>query len=206
GVSPRQPVTVSTIDTLQSQLSDREFWDLVIGLSESGGTFRSDNLISNEETFQHVIPELQRRLPAGGAYLGVGPDQNFTYIPAIEPGIAFVIDIRRDNMLLHLMYKAIIEIADDRADMLSRLFSRARPAALTASSSARELFDQYALAPRSPALFDRNFAAITARLTSVHHFALRRGDLERIDSIYHAFYEEGPDLRYSAPRQGYGGA
>src|SRR4051812_42547400 len=110
-------------DTLPRQLSDRAFWQMIVDFSERGGFFRSDNLVSNETTFQQVIPELKQRA-AGGVYIGVGPDQNFTYITALQPRIAFVVDIRRQNLLLHLMYKAIIEMSEDRADFLSRLFSR----------------------------------------------------------------------------------
>ena len=130
-------------DTLPKQLSDRTFWKLVVDISEPGGFFRSDNLISNETTFQQPIPELQKRSSPDGVYLGVGPDQNFTYITALRPRMAFIIDIRRQNMLLHLMYKALIETSTDRADFLSRLFSRPRPADLDKSSTARQLLDAF---------------------------------------------------------------
>ena len=33
---------------------------------------------------------------AGGVYIGVGPEQNFTYIAA-RPEMAFIVDIRREN-------------------------------------------------------------------------------------------------------------
>jgi hypothetical protein len=39
-----------------------------------------------------------------GVYVGVGPYQNFTYISALDPDIAFVVDIRRKNLLHHLLY------------------------------------------------------------------------------------------------------
>ena len=61
-------------------------------------------------------------------YLGVGPEQNFTYIVALRPKLAFIVDIRRGNMNEHLLYKAFIELSADRADFLSRLFARPRPA------------------------------------------------------------------------------
>src|ERR1700730_14595587 len=94
-------------------LSDQEFWEMVVSFSEPGRAFRSwgavrtDNLISNEKSFQQVIPALQNAARQG-AYIGVGPEQNFTYIIALKPTMAFIIDIRRENMLLHLMYKALI--------------------------------------------------------------------------------------------------
>src|SRR5258706_15581379 len=74
GAQPR-----AASDTLPKRLTDRAFWELVVDFSETGGTFRSDNFISNESTFQEVIPRLRQRTAPGGVYLGVGPDQNFTY-------------------------------------------------------------------------------------------------------------------------------
>src|ERR1043166_48320 len=96
-------------ESLPSQLSDEAFWNMVNEFSEPGGYFRSDNFVSNETTFQYVIPELVKSYPSGGVYLGVGPDQNFTYIVALKPRMAIITDIRRQNMIEHLMYKAVIE-------------------------------------------------------------------------------------------------
>ena len=73
--------------SLPTTLSDKEFWAIVDGFSEAGGTFASDNIISNEIAFQHVLPEL-KRTGQEGVYLGVGPEQNFTYIAAIRPKMA----------------------------------------------------------------------------------------------------------------------
>src|SRR5437667_12357654 len=109
-------------EELPQQLSNEAFWQLVTDFSEPGGFFRSDNFVSNETTFQWVIPELKNTTRPGGVYLGVGPDQNFTYIVALQPKMAFIFDIRRQNVIQHLMYKALIEISADRAEFLSRLF------------------------------------------------------------------------------------
>ena len=103
-------------DTLPAELGDREFWSLVTESSEPDGFFRSDNLVSNERTYQEVVPELKKRVLANGVYLGVGPDQNFTYIAALHPRMAFIVDIRRGNLLQHLFYKALVEMSSDRAD------------------------------------------------------------------------------------------
>src|SRR4030095_5831246 len=73
-------------------------------LSEPGGSFDTDNLSSNERSYLHILPAL-RQVRGGGAYIGVGPDQNFSYIAAARPSIAFLIDVRRDNLLLHLLFK-----------------------------------------------------------------------------------------------------
>src|SRR6476646_10870410 len=126
---------------LPSRLSDQEFWRLSSDLSEQDGNFRSDNLVSNELWLQHVIPDLLKTVEPGRAYVGVGPEQNFTYIAALKPAMAFIIDVRRGNLDLQLMYKALFELSTDRADFVSRLFSRERPASLGATASAKQIFD-----------------------------------------------------------------
>ena len=90
---------------LPDRLSDAEFWQLITTLSEPNGFFRSDNLVSNEAGYQSAVPGLQRATAPGGVYLGVGPEQNLTYIAAVRPSLAFIVDIRRGNRDLQLMYK-----------------------------------------------------------------------------------------------------
>src|SRR5215216_5998993 len=93
--------------------------------------------------FLYPIPELKRATRPGGVYLGVGPEQNFTYIAALQPKMAVLFDIRRQMMVHHLMYKALFEMSSDRADFLSKLFSRARPAGLDSSTIGFKLFEAY---------------------------------------------------------------
>ena len=61
-----------------------------------------------------IVPALVRSAVPGRSYVGVGSEQNFTYIVAIRPVIAFVIDIRRGNLDLHLIYKVLFELSADR--------------------------------------------------------------------------------------------
>src|SRR5262245_13122033 len=42
-------------------------------LSEEGGDFDTDNLISNERSYLEVVPALKAGNVSGGAYIGVGP-------------------------------------------------------------------------------------------------------------------------------------
>ena len=100
----------------------------VASLSEPGGYFDTDNLISNERSYLQVLADLDKRGVHGGAYLGVGPDQNFTYIAAIRPTVAFIVDVRRDNMLLHLLFKALFAQSHTRIDYLAQLTGRPVPA------------------------------------------------------------------------------
>ena len=130
--------------TLPDRLSDKAFWHLVTSMSEPGGYFRSDNFVSNELSFQQIVPALARLAPPGGVYLGVGPEQNFTYIVALKPRIAFIFDIRRQNMLEHLLYKALIEQADVERlfrALVQRLAER-DPARLSAPFQVAELYQQ----------------------------------------------------------------
>ena len=105
-------------------LPDSVFAALVAELSEPGGYFDTDNLISNESSYLHVMAALEEAGVRGGAYLGVGPGQNFAYIAAIRPALAFLVDIRRDNLVQHLWYKALFEAADTRLDYLCLMVAR----------------------------------------------------------------------------------
>jgi hypothetical protein len=192
-------------EPIADRLSDQQFWKLSSEASEPDGTFRSDNLLSNELGFQTVIPELTRTAKQGRIYMGVGPEQNFTYIVALKPAMAFIVDIRRGNLDLHLMYKAIFEMSADRADFLSRLFSRKRPDGLTTKSSAVELFNAYNHVQASEALYKENLKAIQSHLTDKHGFALSANDLAGIEYVYGFFYRFGPDLNYGSSGGGFGG-
>src|SRR5437867_2320125 len=139
-----------------AELTDKQFWNLSKDFSEEDGFFRSDNLLSNESSFQYIIPELVKAAKQGRVYLGVGPEQNFTYIAALKPVMAFIIDIRHGNLDVHLMYKALFELSKDRAEFVSRLFSRKRPNGLTATSTAAEIFDAYLKADGSKELYEEN--------------------------------------------------
>jgi hypothetical protein len=188
--------------SLPSRLTDKEIWQLNADFSEPNGYFRSDNFLSNETGFQFVIPELVRLVKPGGVYLGVGPEQNFTYIVAVQPKIAFIFDIRRGNMIAHLMYKALLETSNDRAEFLSKLFSRPRPAGLDTTSTPDQLFQAYVAAAPDSVAFRKNLAAIKAYLTKTHAFAMNDSDSKLLDYTYGAFYGGGPQISYNYP---YGG-
>lgn len=198
------PATSAAAQDFPSKITDSVFWKLVTDVSESNGYFRSDNFVSNETTFQWVIPDLLRTTKPGGVYLGVGPDQNFTYVIALKPKIAFIFDIRRQNMLTHLMYKAIIEASADRADFASRLFSRPRPAGVDTTSTPEAIFLAFATVPPDSAAFRKNMTAIRDRLTKQHGFKLSEEDLATIAYVYEAFVTAGPDITYNFAQRGGG--
>jgi hypothetical protein len=195
------PRTDAPPQTLPERFSDAEFWNLVTDFSEPGGYFRSDNFVSNESTFQHVIPELKKRTKPGGVYLGVGPDQNFTYIVALQPKVAFITDIRRNNMLLHLMYKALFELSDNRAEFLSRLFARPMPEDLGKDVTTEQLFKLFSAADKNSELATHTLEEVLGHLRDRHNFLLSFEDARNIEYIYNAFCEGGPQIRYSYPNQ-----
>ncbi len=180
-------------DVAQRKLSDAEFRDLISRLSEPGGTFLTDNIVSNEIAFQDVLPELQRRARQG-AYIGVAPEQNLSYIAALKPPIAFIVDLQRGNLLLHLFYKAVVEISADRADFMSHLFARPRPSRLGARASAGEIFAAYRSVRVSKPVAAATITGVLARLQS-HGFSLSAADRQGVEKIHRAIYEAGPDLR-----------
>src|SRR6266571_6596421 len=183
---------------LPVRLSDEAFWKLVTDFSEPGGRFASDNFVSNELATQHVLSELIKGRKAGGAYLGVGPEQNFTYIVALKPKIAFIFDIRRQNMIEHLMYKALFELAADRADFLSRLFCRPRPPGLDSATGTDAMLQAYRATPRDTVLSRKTLTAVKESLAR-RDFALTADDLRSLDYIHDAFCIAGPGLDYSYP-------
>ena len=173
-------------------LDDRAFWALSESLSEPAGSFPlSDNLVSNEPRLAENARWIRRR---GGVYIGVGPEQNFTYIARLRPSTAFIVDIRRENRSLHLLYKALFEISQNRADFVSRLFSRARPSGHM--SNARDLFAKFAAQPPSEELRLRTLALIRERLVGAHGFPLPQSDLDWIGQALRSFYTNGPDIHF----------
>jgi hypothetical protein len=183
-------------EEIPKQLSDETFWRMVTEFSESGGYFRSDNFVSNETTFQYVLKNLKQTRP-GGVYLGVGPDQNFTYIVAMQPKLAIIFDIRRQNVMQHLMYKALIEMSSDRADFLSKLFSRQRPENLDPTASPEELFAAFDEIKADRQLYLQNFQAVKDQLEQRHRFKLTADDEASIEYVYHNFFLAGPELTYN---------
>jgi hypothetical protein len=207
--APSHRPLYAAADTLPARLTDQEFWSLSEAFSEPNGYFRSDNLLSNELYYPVIMPDLLARVKASGVYLGVGPEQNFNYIVATKPKMVFITDIRRGNLHTQLMYKALFEMSSDRADFVSRLFNKPRPAGLTARSSAAEIMNAFwdpAVQTSSEATYRQNFQAIVDHLTKApHRLPLPVEDIEGIEYVYHAFYWFGPAINYNSSSPNGGG-
>ena len=187
---------------LPERLSDSAFWALTVELSEPGGYFRSDNFVSNEGELQYVIPELTKTVPRGRPYVGVGPEQNFTYIAELAPSVAFIVDIRRQNLVLHLMYKALMELSSDRATFVSRLLSRPVPAGLAADAPVTDLFARFGTSPPNTLLFWTTLDTLRKHLMHTRGFPLDAQDRESLFYVFASFAEGGADLSYSFGQMG----
>src|SRR5690349_8246089 len=181
-------VPFAQTNRLPDQISDQEFWRMINELSEPSGPYTGDNWISNEASIQDVIPPLKQLTKPGGVYLGVGPEQNFTYMWALQSKMGFIIDIRRQNMLTILLHKALFEVSPDRADFVANLFSRRRPAGLDATTNVKALMTAFAAAPSEG--LEKNIGAVKA-LLSKHGYTLNAEDVARIAFVQQTFNRGG---------------
>ena len=179
--------------------SDSAFGALVATLSEPGGYFDSDNLVSNELSYQHVLGAIRRLKVSGGAYIGVGPDQNYTYIAKVRPKIAYMIDLRRDNLLQHLLYKSLFELSRNRVEYLGLLLGRPVPrdAAGWNGRSVEQIVAWYDATPPRRELFD-SVRALVAERTAKYGIPINDQDRETLARIHGRFADAGLDLQYES--------
>jgi hypothetical protein len=179
-------------------LSSAEFARLVRDLSEDGGFFRSDNFTSNETSYLHIVGKLRELGATGGAYIGVGPEQNFTYIAKVRPRIAFLIDIRRQAIIQHLMFKAVFHLASSRSQYLSLLLSKPLPKDKPASpdASVAEMMSYFSQAAADDGAYASNLAAIRKAIKEDFQVPLSDTDQSSLDYVYKNFRDEGLEIAY----------
>jgi len=173
------------------------FGELVRSLSEPGGDFISDNLISNETSYLQTADALAAR-PAGGVYVGVGPEQNFTYLALTRPRLAFIVDIRRDNLLQHLYYRFLFEEAESRSHFLALLVGRPYDAATAPPESAdvdAVLKHAEAKAPDAK-LFATTVDRAMKRMQEAYGVALGDKDKRALGRMTQGFFDKQLDLRF----------
>lgn len=179
-------------------LSAAEFSRLIRDLSEDGGYFRSDNFTSNETSYLHVVSKLRELGAVGGAYIGVGPEQNFTYIAKVRPRIAFIVDIRRQAIIQHLMFKAIFHLSANPVQYLSYLLSKPLPKenAPATDASVSDLLAFFAKASGDDRTYAANLAAIRKAIKDDFRFSLTEADQKSLEYVYKTFREEGLDIAF----------
>tara|TARA_B100000029_G_scaffold516253_2_gene628124 strand:+ start:140641 stop:141768 length:1128 start_codon:yes stop_codon:yes gene_type:complete len=179
------------------QFSKEQFATLVEILSENGGNFDSDNLVSNEAGYLHISSFLKKFAVKNEVYIGVGPDQNFTYISQLKPRYAFILDIRRDNLIEHLIYKAIFDLSETRALFLSLLFSKPLSDGLLdkANPSIIELVEYFDKTQNNEDLYKTNLKKITDKI-STYGISLKDRDYSRIANFYQQFFQKNLNLKW----------
>ena len=186
-----------TAATRPDSLSAGEFSRIIRDFSEDGGYFFSDNFTSNEDSYLTVLDKMRQLGATGGAYVGVGPEQNFTYIAKIRPCIAFIVDIRRQAMIQHLMYKALFHLSATRLDFLSRLLSRPLDAkAPGLKDSIDETLVYLSNLKPSDKFYAENLAAIRKTIREDSQFPLSTEDQESLEYVYRNFRNRGFDVGF----------
>jgi hypothetical protein len=180
-------------------LSDSAFAALVARISEPGGFFDSDNLISNESSYLHVLGAMRRLGVVAGAYVGVGPDQNFSYMAQVRPRIAFIIDIRRDNLLQHLLFKALFEMSRNRVEYLALLTGRSVPNEVGKwnRKSLVEIVDFIDKSPPDPDQFETTRSVVRTKIRR-YGVPVSPTEMETIGRIQQAFFDAGLDLKFTS--------
>lgn len=182
-------------NALPERLGSSDYWKLVSDISEPGGYFRiEDNYTSNEMEVGQLFTMLRTQGVASDVYIGVGPEQNLTYIAAIRPKMAFVIDIRRQAVIQHLMYKAMFELAKDRGDFVSILFGKPRPAGIDSTTHIQKIWELFRPVGSDSGFAARNYAAVSDRLTKHHGFTFNADETAMLRAVFNAFYFYGPNI------------
>ncbi len=184
-----QPKPIESLAAAEFSRLSREF-------SEESGYFRSDNFISNETSYLHIVDKLRQQGATGGAYLGVGPEQNFTYIAKVRPRIAFLLDIRRQAIIQHLMYKAVFHLSPTRAQFLTRLLSKPMPKPGAANTPLDELLSSLSKLPGDDKLYAANLADIKKVIQEDFQFPLSADDQKSLEYVYKSFRDDGLEISY----------
>ena len=198
--------TATSARSLPSRLSDSSFWKLTGDISEPGGFFRiTDNFTSNEMEVGELSTMLRTTGVSGGVFMGVGPEQNLSYIAAIRPKMAFIVDIRRQAVMQHLMFKAMFEMAKDRADFLTLLFAKPRPAGIDSTTTIIKIWEAYWNVPTDSALGRKTIERVEERLTKTHGFTFTSDEAGQLRSVLEAFQYYGPVISTRGAPGGRGG-
>ena len=159
-------------------------------------SMRPEYLISNETAYLNVIPHIRPLAEQGGVYIGVGPDQNYTYIAAVRPSFSFIVDYRRENQLLHFLLKALFEMAGTRQEYLSLLFSKPMDQnLLDRSPSLDYLADYFSRVEGNERFYKKNLSRVLSCLQRYRR-TFPADDLRMIEAMYEQFYLKHLDLRF----------
>lgn len=180
-------------------MTDAQLGELMGKLSESPGDFPSHNFVSNETSYLDAAKVLREPSMRGRAYVGVGPEQNLTYVGLMQPAIAYVVDIRRGNAVEHLVLRSCMERGKTRVDFVSALTSRRAPDSLLAKgeqASVEEIAEAFRGAKPDASLRAEGRAAVDATMAKLG-WVSTNADRGELAAILGAFEAKGMELAYS---------
>jgi hypothetical protein len=150
-------------------------------------------------SYLQVLYAMHRIGVKGGAYIGVGPDQNFSYIAAIKPEVAFMFDIRRDDMLEHLLFKAVFAMSRNRVEYLCTLLAKPAPPDVAAWTD-RSLSDIISYIDKTQASVElaKSSEEEIERRVAAFGIPLDANDLYTVSIYRAAFIRNGLDVQYSS--------
>lgn len=182
-----------------SALPESTYGRTFLTLSEPAGHFPSENVVSNETSYLHVLDAMRRIGVKGGAYIGVGPDQNFSYIAAVRPEVAFMFDIRRDAMIEHQLFKAVFSLSRNRMEYLCVLLAKPLPPDIEGWKH-RPIGDIIAYVDQTPATVDiaRSTELEIEKRARSFGIPLTEHDIEVLAMYRAAFIRHGLDVQYSS--------
>ncbi len=158
-------------------------------------------LVSNETDYQNISSYFNETGTDNSVYIGVGPDQNYTYISLCSPKLAFIVDYRPDNQLLHLLFKAIFALSYNRVDYLSLLFSKPIDKSKTSGNiGLSKLVEYFEYTDGDSQLFDKNLTRILKKIQSFDN-KLTLNEITKIRNIYSEFFQTHLNLRCRFPRK-----
>jgi hypothetical protein len=193
------PTSSSARNAATAPIDTATFARLFRDLSEPDRYFFSDNFVSNETSYLQVAPLLEKKALRGGAYLGVGPEQNFSYIAISRPKIAFIVDIRRQNAIEHLLYKAIFDQAATRAAFLCTLLGvHCEETGDSGSQALDAVLDRAEAAwkRRNKSEFRAVHEQLRERIETGYQVALAKRDRETLENVHRAFFTKGLALAF----------
>ncbi|HEY7395248.1 MAG TPA: hypothetical protein VH559_10420, partial [Gemmatimonadaceae bacterium] len=197
--------SIAPANALPQRLSDADYWKLMSDISEPGGYFRiEDNYTSNEMEVGLLYTMLRTSGVSGDVYMGVGPEQNFTYIASVRPKMAFIVDIRRQAVMQHLMYKAMFEMAKDRGDFISILFGKPRPPGIDTTTNIQKIWETYRTVKSDSVLAAQTYDRVVDRLTKRHGFVFTADEMAQLRAVFNAFYYYGPSISTRGSQGGRG--
>jgi len=156
---------------------------------EPDGTFQDDNFTSNETEYAEFAALLEASGPRGGAYIGVGPEQNFSYMVAIRPKISFIRRHPAPGGDAAPDVQGDLRVVGGPRGVHLALFSLPRPAALDAHSTIEEIWRAFPTASGTDSCAMKRPRGGQGAVGRTHRFALSAKDLSQIEYVSRAFFE-----------------